>query len=454
MNSQTTADTPRTALGIQLSEWKVIVLASLGGALEFYDFVIYSMFAQYIAAAYFPADDPLTSLMRSFMVFAAGYLIRPIGGVVLSHFGDRYGRRPVFIAAIFVMSAATAGMGVIPTYASWGASATLLLVLLRLIQGFCLGGELPGAITYVVETSPRRAGFAAGFIFFCVNSGVLIAALISLGVHALLSEAAVADWGWRIGFLAGGALGLFSFYLRRSLEETKEFSKIRHAAARRPFVEVLRDYPVQIGVGVAALTATAGFNGLLFAMPSFLPGVMGYSSLEAIVAQNVCLAILSVGLLTAAWAGDKIPRRWILGFGALMAVLLSFPFFRAAAEHSINLIVLFAFAGVVASFYNGAMCGVVGDLFVTRIRFSGVALSFNLAFSVFSGIAPLVATALVKATGSATGPAYYMTGCALLTLLSSLVLKRYDGRILGELAERERVTAAAPEPALSAAQAD
>jgi MFS family permease len=172
------------------------------------------------------------------------------------------------------------------------------------------------------------------------------------------------------------------------------------------------------------------------------------------VAQNVCLAILSVGLLTAAWAGDKIPRRWILGFGALMAVLLSFPFFRAAAEHSINLIVLFAFAGVVASFYNGAMCGVVGDLFVTRIRFSGVALSFNLAFSVFSGIAPLVATALVKATGSATGPAYYMTGCALLTLLSSLVLKRYDGRILGELAERERVTAAAPEPALSAAQAD
>jgi MFS transporter, MHS family, proline/betaine transporter len=435
--------------GIQRSQWRVIILSSLGGALEFYDFVIYSMFAQYIGAAFFPAANPLNTLLLSFTVFAVGYVARPVGGIVFSHFGDKYGRRRVFIVAMLMMSLATVAMGLLPTYAQWGAAASVLMVVLRLIQGFCLGGELPGAITYVVETAPKKAGFASGFIFFCVNSGVALASVLSLVVHRMLEPAEVSAWGWRIGFLVGGALGLISFYLRLSLEETHEFKEMKSTSAtsKRPMVDLFKTQPSTVLVGIAALTATAGFNGLLFAMPAFLPNVMGYTALEAIEAQNIGLAVLSVGLITMAWLGDRMPRRWILGFGSLLLMLLSFSFFNAAADHSVNLILLFVLAGVAASFCNGPMAGVIADLFPTRIRFSGIAVSFNLAFSIFSGVAPLAAAYLVKATGSPAAPAYYMTVCAAITFLSTLVLKRYDGRILGTRADEPKIAPAPSFPA-------
>ena len=140
---------------ISAAGWRIVLLASLGGTLEFYDFVIFGIFAKDIADAVFPSASPIASLMASFAAFAAGYLARPIGGIVLSHYGDRYGRRTVFLWSVFVMSGATLGMGLVPSYAQWGVAASALMVLLRLVQGFCLGGELPGALTYVVETAPQ-----------------------------------------------------------------------------------------------------------------------------------------------------------------------------------------------------------------------------------------------------------------------------------------------------------
>ena len=423
---------PPTTPGIQRSQWRVIILSSLGGALEFYDFVIYSMFAAYIGAAFFPASDPFDSQIRSFSVFAVGYLARPLGGLIFSHFGDKYGRRRVFIVSMLSMSLATIGMGLLPSQATLGPAAAVLMVLLRLVQGFSLGGELPGAITFVVENAPRTAGFAAGFIFFCVNSGVALAAAFSLLVHEVLAESDIASWGWRLGFLLGGVLGLVSFWLRLSLHETPEFQLLRKSAVKVPFVELFRVRPARVLIGISSTIATAGFNGLLFAMPAFLPSAMGYTPVEAIRAQNICLVILSFGLLTTAWVGDRVPRRWILGAGGLILMASSVPFFTAAAHHSVGLFVLFAGAGLAASLVNGPMSGVVADLFPTRIRFSGVAVSYNLAFSIFSGIAPLMAALLQRFTGSPVGPAYYMCVCGLLTFVGSLFLHRYDGCILQE----------------------
>src|SRR5438046_9425977 len=150
---------------ISAAGWRIVLLASLGGSLEFYDFVIFGIFAKDIADAIFPNPTPLISLMASFAAFAAGYLARPIGGIFLSHFGDRYGRRLVFLISIFVMSGATLGMGLVPSLAPWGAAAGGRMVVRRLVQGFCLGGELPGALTYVVETAPRHAPFVCGVGF-------------------------------------------------------------------------------------------------------------------------------------------------------------------------------------------------------------------------------------------------------------------------------------------------
>src|SRR5947207_5479200 len=153
---------PLDADRISAAGWRIVLLASLGGALEFYDFVIFGVFAKDIADAIFPNPTPLISLIVSFAAFAAGYLARPFGGIVLSHFGDRYGRRRVFLVSIFVMSAATFGMGLVPAFATWGATASVLMVSLRLLQGFCLGGALPGALTYVVETARRQAPCVCG----------------------------------------------------------------------------------------------------------------------------------------------------------------------------------------------------------------------------------------------------------------------------------------------------
>jgi MFS transporter, MHS family, proline/betaine transporter len=428
--------------GLDRSQWRVLILSSLGGALEFYDFVVYGTFAQYIGNAFFPVQDKLVRLILAFAVFAVGYVARPVGGVILSHFGDKYGRRRVFIASILTMSTATVCIGLLPTYARWGLAAPFAMVLLRLIQGFSLGGELPGAITYVVETAPRKAGFAAGFIFFCVNTGVALASAIFWAVQLLPPQQGDA-WGWRIAFLFGGCAGLLSFYLRLSLEETAEFKKMRHTVARRPFVELMRSSRGAVLVGIAAMTATAGFNGLLFAMPALLPTHMHYTKAAVGAAQNIGLLVLSFGLLATAWLGDRIPRQWLLRVGAVLLGALCIPFFTAAADHSVGLIPLFIGAGLAASFVNGPMCGIVGDLFPTRIRFSGIAVSFNLAFSIFSGTAPLIAASLIKVTGSPVSAAYIMLACASITFIGSLFVRHYDGHILSEQRAAATVQASA-----------
>ena len=314
------------------ADWRLILLASLGGALEFYDFVIYSQFARYIGLNFFPNDDEMVSLIVSLSVFAVGYFARPLGGIFFSHIGDRIGRRRVLIITILAMSAATAGIGLLPTYAQWGITASILLVLLRIVQGFCLGGELPGAIAYVVETAPRRSGFSVGVVFFCVNTGVALAALLNLVVHETLTVEQIQAWGWRVGFLVGGGLGLISFVLRLKLEESREFARIRAVAGASavPIAEVVRHYPVAVVVGVAILAVTAGFNGLLFAMPAFLPQTMGYEAVRAIEAQNVALIIMSFGLLFVAWLSDRVSRKALALTGTALLIVLSWPFFRAA----------------------------------------------------------------------------------------------------------------------------
>jgi MFS family permease len=206
---------PATADRIGAAGWRLVLLASLGGTLEFYDFVIFGIFARDIADAVFPSASPIASLMASFAAFAAGYLARPLGGIVLSHYGDRYGRRKVFIWSVFVMSGATLGMGLVPSYAQWGVAASALMVILRLVQGFCLGGELPGALTYVVETAPRIAPLVCGVVFACVTMGVAVATGVSISVRTFLDPASVPLYGWRIAFVLGGLGGVLSFWLRR-----------------------------------------------------------------------------------------------------------------------------------------------------------------------------------------------------------------------------------------------
>ena len=420
---------PRESIGA--AGWKIVLLASLGGTLEFYDFVIFGIFARDIAAAIFPNPTPLVSLMVSFAAFAAGYLARPIGGIVLSHFGDRYGRRRVFLISIFVMSGATLGMGLVPTFAAWGPVSSALMVTLRLVQGFCLGGELPGALTYVVETAPRHAPFVCGVVFSCVTLGVAVATGVSIAVRTWLPADLVAFWGWRLAFAIGGLGGLLSFVLRRSLEESPEFARMKELASRRPFSEVLRTHFSSVAAGIAILAATGGFNGLFFGhMAAYLSGVLKYEQREAVVAQTIGVVVMSIGILTVGWIADRVSPRRLLRAGAAALALLAYPFYNAIAAQSASPAVLLALAGICASLVNGTFAVLLTDLFPTRIRFTGVALVFNVAFSIFSGTGPLVATSLIQSSGSVTAPAIVMIVCALATFAGSFGLSSGEGSIL------------------------
>lgn len=411
--------------------WRIVLLASLGGTLEFYDFVVFGIFAGEIARAMFPSTSQLASLMASFATFAAGYLVRPIGGLVLSHYGDRFGRRRVFLVSLFVMSGATLGMGLVPSYAQAGAAASAMMVALRLIQGFCLGGELPGALTYVVETAPRIAPFVCSVVFACVTMGVAAATTVSVTVRTLLTPEAVAAYGWRFAFVLGGLGGILSFVLRRSLEESPEFARMKSLAARQPFRELLRSHPAPVFIGVAVLAGTACFNGLFFShLPAYLAGVLKYDPREAVLAQTVGVTAAALGILATGWLGDRIPPRYLLRLGVGLLAALAYPFYAATEARVLPLTLVLSLAGLVAGLTNGAFAALLTDLFPTRIRFTGVALVFNISFTLFSGTAPLVATSLIASVGSARAPAYLMVGCSLLALVGSLWVARYGGHVL------------------------
>lgn len=432
----TTADTRvrdrPPAASLSRGGWRIVLLASLGGTLEFYDFVIFGIFAKDIGDAMFPTSSPIVSLIASFAAFATGYLARPVGGIVLSHFGDRHGRRRVFLWSVFVMSGATLGMGLVPSFAQWGVAASLIMVTLRLIQGFCLGGELPGALTYVVETTPTLAPFVCGVVFACVTMGVAAATGVSVGVRSLVSAAEGAVYGWRIAFIIGGFGGVLSFVLRRSLEESPEFARMRQLALRQPFRELLRTHTPNVVVGCALLAATACYTGLFFShLPAYLVAVLRYDPRQAVSSQTVGVIAHAAGILFVGWIGDRIAPRHLLRAGAALLLLLSYPFYHALEAHAITLTPLLVIAGLCGGLTNGSFAVLLTDLFPTRIRFSGVALAFNVSFTVFSGMSPLLATTLIRETGAPASPALLIAGGSALALIASAWSGRLGGNVLG-----------------------
>jgi len=241
----------------------------------------------------------------------------------------------------------------------------------------------------------------------------------------------VAAWGWRIAFALGGLGGVLSFVVRRSLEESPEFARMKQLAARHPFREVLRSHLTAVAVGVSVLAATAGFNGLYFAhMAAYMSGVLHYDQRQAVVSQTVGVIVHALGILAVGRLADRVSPRMLLRAGSLALVALAFPFYAALARGSMNPTVLLSLAGVCASFVNGTFAVLLTDLFPTRVRFSGVALGFNVAFTVFSGTAPLVATSLIRGTDLNTAPALIMVACGLLTMVGSLGLSQAGGHVL------------------------
>lgn len=417
-------DGPKTGTGDDRSALRTIVLASLGGALEFYDFVAYGIFASSIAPAFFPSSDPLASLASTFAAFAGGYLIRPLGGVAFSHFGDRFGRRTTFLVSLVGMSMATLGMALCPPHDRWGLWATAAFVLLRLLQGFCLGGELPGAITYVVEmVRPGARGVTCGLLFSCASLGVVLASGVNVALSTLLSPEVMASQGWRLAFGFGGVLGLLSYLPRRQIQESPVFAALRARAEaeRLPLLAVARHHLGSVAAGIGTTAVVAAFNGILFAyLPAYLIRIAGYPPKAVAAAVTVALVANALTILAMGALSDVLSAATVLRLGAGAMLLAGWPFFQLVSAHgNSSLSLLLTAFGALGGVAGGSFAPVLAQMFPARVRFSGVALAFNISFAIFSGLTPLIATGLIAVTGHAAAPGLYLAAAAIVTLAAS-----------------------------------
>ena len=416
--------------GLTRQQARTLSLAALGGALEFYDFVIFVFFATTMGALFFPADMPeWLKLVQTFGIFAAGYLARPLGGIVMAHFGDLSGRKRMFMLSILMMAIPTLLMGLLPTYATVGVLAPILLLLLRIMQGAAIGGEAPGAWVFVSEhVSPRHRALACGALSAGLCSGILLGSLVARAINAAFDEAEVLAWAWRLPFIAGGILGLLAMFLRRKLHETPVFAEMRERrslAAGFPLKAVVRDYP---GAVVLAMLLTwlltAAVVVTLLMMPTLLQG-LGVSRADALAGNTLAICATVIANLVAGWMADRFGAGRVL---VLWSVLLGTAFWTfysgaLAGAYSPALYVIAGFGvGVTALVPAIAVSG-----FPAQVRFSGLSFSYNVAYAIAGGLTPILLSLAIKDDPAA--PMHYIAGMAVLGVALGLHVMMRRARV-------------------------
>ncbi|MEM1361066.1 MAG: MFS transporter [Pseudomonadota bacterium] len=404
------------------ARWKPIFLGSLGGGLEFYDFAIYAVFASVLGQVFFQTEDASARLLSTFAVFAVGYLARPIGGLLFSHYGDRFGRRFMLRVTIGGMAASTIGMALMPGYAQLGVFAPALLVVLRVVQGVCLGGEIPGAMALLTENMPRNRALVCGCLFFMVDFGLLLAHATEWLIVSLMSEADVLSYGWRLAFLLGGVVAVIGFLLRQHLAESQSFEAIRDVTHKVPFVALIRRHAAELMYAFAVSCMIACIITVLFIyMNDYLTTVAQFP--HGPVALGTLASVRSfIDLLpVVGWVSDRIGLKVssVVGTLALAAVCVPvFTWLIAAPSHIMIGVVLL---GGVAAVAFGAATPVIAAVFPTDVRYSGVALAYNLGFAIVGGLTPLFATWLIQTYQLVMAPAYilmFFVGAACLAMIA------------------------------------
>ncbi|HEY9104825.1 MFS transporter [Chitinimonas sp.] len=411
------------------SDYKTLGLAALGGALEFYDFIIFVFFAAVIGQLFFPPEIPdWLRQVQTFGIFAAGYLARPLGGIVMAHFGDLLGRKRMFTFSILLMSVPTLLMGCLPTYASIGLAAPVLLLFLRILQGAAVGGEVPGAWVFVSEHVPRRhIGYACGTLTAGLTFGILLGSLAATAINTVFDQAQLLSYGWRIAFLIGGVFGLFSMYLRQWLHETPVFAELQQQkalAAEMPLKEVVRDHKRAIAQSMLLTwMLSAAIVVVILMTPTFLQKLYGFSPAQALQANSLATLCLTLGCVVAGSLADRLGAKWVLSVGGLLLAGSSFLLYSSLFSQPELLFPLYALAGFSVGTI-GAVPFVMVNAFPGKVRFSGLSFSYNVAYAIFGGLTPVFVSLLLKSDKLA--PAYYVLVVSLIGVVTALRLPHQD----------------------------
>ncbi|MEG5262721.1 MFS transporter [Pseudomonas sp. JDS28PS106] len=406
----------------------MVLRVTSGNFLEQFDFFLFGFYATQIAAAFFPSTNEFASLMMTFAVFGAGFLMRPLGAVLLGAYIDDVGRRKGLIVTLAIMASGTLLIVLVPGYASIGLWAPALVLLGRLLQGFSAGAEMGGVSVYLAEmATPGRKGFYASWQSASQQVAIVVAAGLGYGLNQWLAPAELSEWGWRIPFAVGCLIIPFIFLLRRSLQETEEFSTRKHRPSMKQVFGTLYSNAsiVILGMLMVAMTTTAFYMITVYA-PTFGRSVLQLSASDALIVT------LLVGISNFVWLpiggalSDRFGRKPLLAAMSLLTVVSAYPALSFLAQapsfaHMLEVLLWFSF---LYGLYNGAMIPALTEIMPVEVRVAGFSLAYSLATAVFGGFTPAVSTWLIHATGDKAAPAYWMIFAALCAFTATFVLYR------------------------------
>lgn len=413
---------PQEGAGVSRQTRRKVVTASfIGNFVEWFDYAVYGYLAVVIARVFFP--DSEYGLLQTFGLFAISFLVRPLGGFFWGWLGDRIGRKEALAWSILVMSAATFCIGLVPGALTIGLGAPLLLLLLRVVQGFSASGEYAGASAFLVEYAPpHRRGIYAAVVPASTASGLLFGSLLVSSMYLVLTDAQLDSWGWRLPFLLAGPLGWIGHYIRTRLEDTPEFQKLAEMddVIEAPTKELLtQHWRSGLLASGAVLLNAVGFYVILSYMPTYLSTEIGLDSALSFLATTGALLTYIAFIFGTGALSDRFGRRRVLLSASFLFVVLTVPAF-ALLETGTFLVILAIqiVLGGMLSLNDGTLPSFLAELFPTSVRYSGFAVSFNLSNALFGGTAPFVATWLIAQTGNVLAPAYYLAGAAVVSAIA------------------------------------
>ncbi|MGY0503030.1 MFS transporter [Nocardia sp. FBN12] len=432
----TLPDTAPSPAATKRAHRKLLAAGLVGSSIEWYDFFLYGTAAALVFPhVFFPDASALMGTLLSFSTFWAGFVARPLGGLLAGHFGDRYGRKPVVVVCLLAMGLATFAIGCLPSTGTIGVLAPVLLVTLRFVQGIACGGQWGGIVLLLTESAgPKKRGFAGTFGQMGVPLGLIMGNLVFLAATAALSTDAFLSWGWRVPFLASALLFPVVLYIHTKVEDSPEFRELQAATAKKqktpavaqaPLAEAVKGHWRTILLGCGLL---AGTNSLFYVS---IAGLLSYGTAELGMNRNALLAIslVSSGLLTGVilWAGalsDRVGRRPLILIGGAGMALWAFPFFGLVNTASVLAVfVAVAVGAAMQALTYGPLAAFMGELFAPRVRYSGASLAYQLAAITISGGTPFIMTAIIAETGSTTGVSLFLMAMGLITVFSAWKLR-------------------------------
>ena len=406
------------------SKWRVVLAVSIGNALEWFDFVIFGYFALAIAKQFFPADDPISSLLMSLAVFGAAFVMRPLGAIAVGYYADRAGRKPALTLTITLMMVGTALIACAPPYEIVGPLAPLVIVAGRLLQGFSAGGEFGSATALLAEQHPSHRGFFASWQFASQAMSVVLATSFGAALATILDPEQLDSWGWRIPFLFGVLIGPIALYIRYRIPESYEFQKLSRTGEtpRRALLSSRWTFLTALGLVIVATVMVY----TLVLMPTFAVQYLDYSMRDVFVVGLITGVLQTVLVPVAGFLSDKWGRLPLMAGAAIVVFATALPLL-SLVETTRTFAALLAFQmwiGAQLAIYLGALPALMAELFPTRIRTTGLAVSYSLAVAVFGGFTPLVSASLIELLDTYAAPSFYLMAASVVSLVAIWAARR------------------------------